>query len=112
MVGTTVDELITALHDKSPEVRRSAAETLGELGAVQAVEPLTRALKDDDADVRQSAALALGMIGDASATAPLTFALKEEQDEMVRRALIIALEMIKKNVMGKKMRIFWALVVV
>ena len=29
--GTTVDELITALRDKSAEIRRSATETLREL---------------------------------------------------------------------------------
>lgn len=101
-----VDELMTALNDKSPKVRRSAAETLGELEDARAVQPLTQALKDGDADVRQSVALAIGMIGDASATASLTYALKDEQDEAVRGAIEIALDMIKRNVMGKKMRLF------
>lgn len=104
--GTNVDELVTALHDKSSKVRRSAAETLGELEDARVVEPLTRALTDSDADVRLRIALALGMIGDASATASLNHALKDEQDEAVRGAIEIALDMIKKKVMGKKMRPF------
>jgi HEAT repeat protein len=56
--------------------------------------------------VRVSAALALGMIGDASATASLTYALNDEHDEAVRGALETALDMIKKNIMKKKMRPF------
>jgi HEAT repeat protein len=103
---TIVAELIAALNDRNPAVRRSAAEKLGELEAMQAVEPLTRALKDSNADVRVHVALALGMIGDMSATAPLTYALKEEEDETVKGALKTALDMVKKKVMGKKMRVF------
>jgi HEAT repeat protein len=104
--GTNVDDFVAALNDKSPKVRRSAAEKLGELEDARAVEPLTRALTDGDADVRLSIALALGMIGDASATASLNYALNDEQDEAVRGAIEIALDMIKKKVMGKKMRLF------
>jgi HEAT repeat protein len=101
-----IDELITALNDKSPKVRRSAAESLGELEDARAVQPLTQALKDHNADVRLSVALALGMIGDASATASLIHALNDEQDNAVRGALETALDMIKKNIMNKKMRLF------
>jgi HEAT repeat protein len=102
-VGTEFNDLIAALYDERPDVRRSAAERLGDLGDARAVEPLTQALKDDDADVRQCAALALGMIGEASATALLTYALKEESNEAVREALAIALDMIKRSIMSKKM---------
>jgi HEAT repeat protein len=105
-VRANVDELIAALNDQSPKVRRSAAEMLGELEDVRAAQPLTQALKDGDADVRLSIALALGMIGDTSATASLNHASKDEQDEAVRGAIEIALDMIKKKVMGKKMRLF------
>jgi HEAT repeat protein len=101
-----VDELLTALNDKSPKVRQSAAESLGELEDARAVQPLTQALKDSNADVRLSVALALGMMGDASATASLIYALNDEQDNAVRGALETALDMIKKNIMHKKMRIF------
>jgi hypothetical protein len=105
-VETHVDDLITALSDENPKVRQGAAETLGEVADRRAVEPLAHVLTDNDADVRLSAALALGMIGDASGTAPLKFALKNEKDEAVRGALETALEMINKNIMSKKMRIF------
>jgi HEAT repeat protein len=104
--ATTVAELIAALNDRSPAVRKRAAETLGELEEVQAVEPLTRALKDSDTNVRVHVALALGMIGNMSATAPLTYALKYEEDEAVKGALETALDMVKQKVMSKKMRIF------
>ena len=102
----TVAALIAALSDRSPAVRNRAAETLGELAEVQAVEPLTRALKDSDTDVRIHVALTLGTIGDMSATAPLTYALKDEEDETVKEALETALDMVKQKVMSKKMRIF------
>ena len=105
--ATIVAELIAALNDRSPAVRQRAAETLGELEEVQAVEPLTRALKDSYADVRIHVALALGMIGDMSATAPLTYALKNEEDEIVKGALETALDMVKQKVMRKKMRVFF-----
>ncbi len=43
MVADAVfDELIAGLNDKSAKVRRSAAEALGELEEVRAVEPLAR----------------------------------------------------------------------
>jgi hypothetical protein len=104
--ATTVAELIAALNDRSPAVRQRAAETLGELEEVQAVESLTRALKDSDADVRIHVALALGMIGDMSTTAPLTYALKDEENDAVKGALETALDMVKKKVISKKMRVF------
>ena len=102
----TVAALIAALNDRSPAVRKRAAEALGELEEAQAVEPLTRALKDSDTDVRVHVALALGMIGDMSATAPLTYALNDEEDEAVKGVLETALDMVKQKVMSKKMRIF------
>lgn len=104
--ATNVAELIAALKDQHPKVRRSAAETLGELEESRAAEPLTLVLKDSDSNVRLSAALALGMIGDTSATASLIYALNDEHNEAVRGALETALDMIKKNIMKKKMRIF------
>ncbi len=105
-VKTHVDELIAALRDKDPKVRQDAAATLGEVADERAIEPLTHALTDSDADVRLNAAFAMGMIGDARGIAPLTLALKDEGDEVVCGALRTALDMINKNVMSRKMRIF------
>jgi HEAT repeat protein len=104
--ATIVAELIAALNDGNPAVRRSAAETLGELEEVQAVEPLIRALKDSDTDVRVHVACALGMIGDLSAMAPLTYALKDEEDETAKGALETALGIVRQKVTSKKMRVF------
>jgi HEAT repeat protein len=59
--------LIQALGDADPLVRRTAASTLGEIKASNAVESLTKLLKDDDASVRKASAIALGRIGDKSA---------------------------------------------
>jgi HEAT repeats len=105
-IETNVDELIVALNDENPKVRKGAAESLGEIADERAVEPLAHALTDTDAEVRLNAALALGMIGDASGTAAITLALKNEKDEAVGGALRTALDMIHKKVMSKKMRVF------
>jgi hypothetical protein len=46
------------------------------------------------------------MIGDMSTTAPLTYALKDEENDAVKGALETALDMVKKKVISKKMRVF------
>jgi hypothetical protein len=42
---TAVEALIGALHDRSPDVRAGAAESLGKLGDARAIEPLQALLK-------------------------------------------------------------------
>src|SRR5437879_7262616 len=57
--------LSDALKDADPAVRRTAAQTLGQLGADgrKAVEPLAETLTTDKAEtVRQAAAIALGRL--------------------------------------------------
>lgn len=51
------------------DLRKFAADILGEIGQPEAIEPLTAALQDEDDNVRGAAAEALGRIGD-SASAP------------------------------------------
>ena len=63
-------------------VRSLAAETLGMIGDVRAINSLIVALKDEDKDVRCSAAEALGMIGDVRAVDPLIIALKDEDKDV------------------------------
>jgi WD40 repeat protein/HEAT repeat protein len=74
-----VQVLMEALaRDKDYEAREKAAQVLGELHDVRAVEALIVALKDQNHRVRQSAALALGHISDPRAVGPLLAALKIE----------------------------------
>jgi len=64
---------------KARDLRRAAAEALGEIGDARAVEPLIAALKDKDREMRETAAKALGEIGDARAVEPLIAALKDRE---------------------------------
>ena len=71
-VGTeAVPALIAALTDAYVDVRRLAADALGNIGpaAAEAVPALIAALTEADVDVRRLAADALGNIGPAAAEA-------------------------------------------
>jgi hypothetical protein len=96
---TSVGPLVQALGDRDPEIRRTVAGVLGEIGDKRAVAPLIKTLKDPDARTRAASATALGKIGDNSALAPLK-AASEDQDENVQRAIKEALETIEKAVEG------------
>lgn len=59
-----IDGLVKALSDKKrPAVRRKAAESLGRIGQIRALEPLLAALKDADQEVCEAAVEALGQMG-------------------------------------------------
>lgn len=74
--------------DEFPDIRRKAAESLGQLGADAraAVPGLAQALQDKDVDVRRWTAIALGKIGPAANAAlpALAGALKKDPDSFVR----------------------------
>src|SRR5215475_3525127 len=72
------------LKSEDGQVRSSAAEALGEIGAEQAVAGLIEALKDLDGQVRWSAAYALGEIGGEQAVAGLIEALKDLDNDLCR----------------------------
>ncbi|MBT6147738.1 MAG: MFS transporter, partial [Gemmatimonadetes bacterium] len=55
-----IEQLIQALADASPMVRRSAARALGDTGSEAATESLVRELVDGSSDIRSEAAEALG----------------------------------------------------
>lgn len=74
-MGERVDEWIAALRSEWSISRHRAAEALGQLGDVSAVEPLIAALRDEDQFVRDVSGKALGQIGDARAVEPLIAAL-------------------------------------
>ncbi len=65
------------LDDGRPDVRYSAALSLGELEDPEAVDRLVHMLEDRDIMPRQAAAISLGKIGDKAAVDPLIKALKK-----------------------------------
>jgi hypothetical protein len=84
------------LRAKSSRVRSRAAEALGWLGSVAAVDALVGRLRDDDVFVRAAAAQALGRIGKPAASAIRALRRSaEDPDEAVRRAAEAALAAIE-----------------
>jgi len=80
-----VEKLIKALsYERDPEVRADAARALGELGALEALDPLITLLSDDEeVAVRSAAAEALGQIDGTRVIEPLIDAL-EDSSAVVR----------------------------
>ncbi|MEE3234029.1 MAG: MFS transporter [Candidatus Latescibacterota bacterium] len=72
-----IEQLVEALADASPLVRRSAATALGESGVDGALNPLLRELSDGSSDIRGEAAEALGRLGHHSSIDPLVEALSD-----------------------------------
>ena len=101
-----IDQLIQALSDASPKVRRSAARALGETGSSLATQHLIRELTDGESDIRSEAAEALGRLGRSEGIDPLIDAL-EDGDPRVRISAIRGLAGIK----GEEVRelLFWHL---
>jgi len=94
--GLSINELIELLDDPDAQMRRGAAEGLGQSGelARAAVRPLADALGDLDVGVRRSAAWALGQIGpEASGAAPRLVELAWLEDRHLR---LVALESLRQ----------------
>jgi HEAT repeat protein len=88
-----VPELLEALHDELWVVREAAAQALGIIGDLRAVEPLlARAKKDQDRGVRESCIKALGEFGDSRSIEVLVEAV---EDRTTRLAASEALSKIK-----------------
>jgi len=80
-----VDPLVERLDSDSSHIRRNAAEALGWVGELSAVEPLAYALKHDrDAEMRARSAWALGQIGDPAAHNALLRASEDDTALRVR----------------------------
>ena len=77
-----VAALVAALRDSDAEVRRAAANSLGQLEDKRAVPGLISALRDDDAQVRREAAWALGELNDKRALEGLVASLKDADAEV------------------------------
>ncbi len=86
-----VPALITALkEDVNTYVRSAAAESLGHIGAAEAIFPLMDALHDPSSFVRRAAAIALGQMQAKEAQGALLQSL-EDPNFYVRRAAINAI---------------------
>ena len=72
---------IVELGDENAEIRWAAAEMVGRLGDLRAVEPLVAVLHDSSVEVRRIAAEALGNLGDSRAVEPLLAVLKHSYAE-------------------------------
>lgn len=78
-----VKALAERLGNEDGDVRKFAADILGEIGHGEGVEPLASALDDPDRNVRAAAAEALGKIGGPRAAVALERALKAD-DHLLR----------------------------
>ena len=83
---SAVPSLIDALTHRRPNVRQWAAQVLGDIKDVRAVDPLGSVLKDNDADVRKEAATAIGKMRDHRGTEPLVHALEDSNWEVCANA--------------------------
>jgi hypothetical protein len=87
-----VEGLIQALGHKDGNVRRAAADALGEIGDAEAIPVLIQAM-GDVAGVREAAVTALGKCGDAQVVEPLIQTLDDEHP-WIRVAAVNALGVI------------------
>jgi len=76
--GVTVEALISVLRDKNPQVRKKAAEALGQIEN-PAIKPLVAALRDDKSNVREKASEALIEIGGIAVIRSFISALKDKR---------------------------------
>ena len=82
-----LDGLFGALTGPDQDVRKFAADILGEIGDPRALDALVAALGDGDGNVRAAAAEALGRLGEARAIAPLVGALGSGELQLELAAL-------------------------
>ena len=90
---TVTARLVTLLQDPSPDVRRTAALSLGKIGHSAATTALVEALSDSDSSVREYSAWALGQIGEEvndTEAVRLAGALSDEHPS-VKQAAALAL---------------------
>lgn len=89
----TVSVLLESLRDESPDVRRTAAESLGKIGDPRAVDSILPLMHDPAAMVREASILAMGRLkppATEGVVVLLTQAL-EDPVESVRQAAVVAI---------------------
>jgi HEAT repeat protein len=85
-----VDEIIGALHDPSPRVRREAATALARIGDEKAVGALIHQLDEHPNLVEEETVMALGVLGSPEAVEPLIRLMRSPR-AVLRRAAARAL---------------------
>jgi HEAT repeat protein len=73
------------LNDPDPDIRRAAANALGDFSASRSLEPLARALADRDPEVQREAAEAIGDLDDVSKAPPALVRASASTDLELRR---------------------------
>jgi HEAT repeat protein len=89
----TLSQLLESLKDEAPEVRRTAAESLGKIGDPRAVDAILSLRHDPSAIVREALVLAMGRLKPTATdgvVALLTQSL-EDPAESVRYAAVVAI---------------------
>jgi len=71
-----VNNLINAMRDQNPGIRRGSTEVLGQIGNTKAIPPIMQALDDPERSVRIEAVKALAALG-VPAIAPLMQVFRE-----------------------------------
>ncbi|HEY0866887.1 MAG TPA: MFS transporter [Fimbriimonas sp.] len=89
-VGLASDEVIKALHDPQPRVRRQAARTLSQLRDPRAVGELVHQIEEHPDLVEEETVVALGYLGDVGAIPALVKTLQSPRS-ILRRAAARAL---------------------
>ena len=92
-------QLLEALSDPAPVVRRETAFVLGELGGETAISTLSRLAADPNADVRLIAVDALAKIGGPQAVQALAQATHDD-NELVRARAVYALRELARGEEG------------
>lgn len=84
-LGTqVVDLLLTALNEGDIDLKQKAAQALGQLGDLRAVEPLLSILRGTEIEIKHKAAQALGQLGDLRAVDMLLAALFDPNSDELR----------------------------
>ena len=89
----TVSLLLELLRDESPEVRRTAAESLGKIGDPRAVDSVLPLMDDPAAIVREASALAMGRLKPTATDGVVVLLAQALEDpvESVRQAAVVAI---------------------
>lgn len=97
------EEVIQALHDPSPRVRRQAAAALAEIGGAGAADALLHVLKDHPDLVEEEVIETLGRLGQQSSV-PTLCQFLESPRPLIRRAVARALGEIGGDAAGEALR--------